>query len=401
MNRIAPDLLAPQLAASRVPINAEVVAYFPDSPRRAYQVEQWLPVFEELTKHHQVVVILREMATLRHLQDLTSLPLVCVSRFVDLMTLYDISEFKVGIYPNNSSRNFQSLNNPRMLHVHVNHGESDKLSSFSNQAKGYDRVFVAGEVAVERYREALICFDPEKVVAVGRPQLDLTFKPELTESSRRTVLYAPTWSGESESNNWTSLDRYGVSIVEQILSLPDIRLIYKPHPRVELTSDEPVAAAHQRIVALIRAAKVRDPEAGHQVRMTGNILAMFDRVDVLVGDVSSVTLDYLYLRPDRPIFLADRRTNRALLESDTPLTTGADIIDSSTVASFGETLAARLADDGLAEARTKTRQHYFGDLGPGDSSTRFMAAVSALVAERDSLLRGRRRVTSGDVDEHS
>ena len=60
------------------------------------------------------------------------------------MTLYDIGDFKVGIYVNNSNRNFQSLNNPRMLHVHVNHGESDKLSSFSNQVKAYDRVFVAG-----------------------------------------------------------------------------------------------------------------------------------------------------------------------------------------------------------------------------------------------------------------
>ncbi|HEX6936788.1 MAG TPA: CDP-glycerol--glycerophosphate glycerophosphotransferase, partial [Actinomycetes bacterium] len=83
------------------------------------------------------------------------------------MTLYDLSDFKLGIYVNNGNRNFQSLNNPRMLHVHVNHGESDKLSSFSNQVKAYDRVFVAGQVALDRYREALIAFDERKVVMVG------------------------------------------------------------------------------------------------------------------------------------------------------------------------------------------------------------------------------------------
>ena len=30
-----------------------------------------------------------------------------------------------------------------MLHVHVNHGESDKLSQLLNQVKAYDRVLVA------------------------------------------------------------------------------------------------------------------------------------------------------------------------------------------------------------------------------------------------------------------
>jgi hypothetical protein len=401
LNRIAPDLLGPQLAAWRVRVDAEVVLYYPDSPERAYQIEQWLPVMEQLHEKHPVVIVLREMSALRHLQERTTLPLVCVKSLADMMTLYDMSDYKVCIYVNNSYRNFHSLNNPRVLHVHVNHGESDKLSSFSNQVKAYDRVFVAGDVAVERYREALINFDEAKVVPVGRPQLDLTFAPELAESSRRTVMYAPTWEGESESNNWTSLDKFGVSIVEQALALPDVRVIYKPHPRVPGSKKPGVAEAHNRITALIKEAAARDPEAGHATRMTGNILAMFDRVDALVGDVSSVTLDYLYLRPDCPIFLTDRRNNRSLLERDAPLTAGSDIVDATSLPEFGATLGGRLADDARREDRHKVRHHYFGDLGPGDSSKRFQAAVAELIEKRDQLLAGHRRVTTGDVDEHS
>jgi hypothetical protein len=399
--RLAPDSLPPQMAASRVPVDAEVVAYFPDGPDRLYQLEQWLPVFEELSEHHSVVIVLRDIRSLKALQDLTSLPIVCLTTFLDLMTLYDMGDFKVGIYVNNSQRNFQSLNNPRMLHVHVNHGESDKLSSFSNQVKAYDRVFVAGQVAADRYREALIAFDEAKVTKVGRPQLDLTFSPELSESTRRTVMYAPTWEGESESNNWTSLDCYGVRIVEQVLALPDVRLVYKPHPRVAQSGNRGVSRAHKKIVGLIEAAAARDPQAGHRTRLDGNILAMFGRVDALVGDISSVTLDYLYLRPDGPIFLTDRRNDRALLENDSPLTAGADVVDSSTVASFGATLASRLADDTRHEDRIKTRAHYFGDLQPGESSKRFRDAVGELVSLRDELLVGHRRVTTGDIDEHS
>jgi hypothetical protein len=316
------------------------------------------------------------------------------------MNLYDAGEFKVGIYVNNGQRNFQSLNNPRMLHVHVNHGESDKLSSFSNQVKAYDRVFVAGPAAVERYREALIAFDDSTVVPVGRPQLDLDMTPELPPSTRRTVMYAPTWEGESESNNWTSLDCFGVRIVTDLLSLPDVRVVYKPHPRVPGSAHAGIRSAHRKIASLIEKAAEADPAAGHLVRMEGNILAMFGRCDALVGDVSSVTLDFLYLRAEAPIFLTDRRDDRELLASDTPLTGGADIVDSTTIDGFAAAMSDALANDKRREDRIRTRAHYFGDLGPGDSSRMFEKAVSELIAERDRLLAGHRRVTTGDVDEH-
>lgn len=398
--RLAPDAFAPQMAAARIPIDAEVVAYFGDDADRLYQLDQWLPVLERLSAAHRVVVVLRELGALRGLQDRTTLPTVCVSRFLDLMNLYDAGDFKVGIYVNNGQRNFQSLTNPRMLHVHVNHGESDKLSSFSNQVKAYDRVFVAGPAAVERYREALIAFDDRKLVPVGRPQLDLDLTPELPASRRSTVLYAPTWEGESESNNWTSLDCYGVRIVEAMLALPEVRVVYKPHPRVAGSGHPGVSRAHRKIMSLVAAANQRDPEAGHLARTDANILAMFGRCDALVGDVSSVTLDFLYLRPDAPIFLTDRRNDRELLRSDSPLTQGADVVDATTLAGFGSALTDALVNDKRREDRARTRAHYFGDLGPGESSARFAHAVAELVQERDRLLVGHRRVSTGDVDSH-
>jgi hypothetical protein len=398
--RLVGDRLGPQIAAARVPIDAEVVVHFPEDPERLYQLEQWLPVFDSLAAHHRVLLVVRDIRTMDALVGRTTLPTVCVATFLDLMNLYDLGEFKVAIYVNNGFRNFQSLNNPRMLHVHVNHGESDKLSSFSNQVKGYDRVFVAGPVAAERYREALIEFDDRKLVMVGRPQIDMEFAQTLPTSSRRTVMYGPTWEGESESNNWTSLDCFGVSIVEQALAVPDQRLVYRPHPRVVTSHHPGVAKAHRSIVALIEAANARDPQAGHLVSLSGDILAMFGGCDALVGDVSSVSLDFLYMRPACPIFLTDRRDDRDLLIADSPLAEGSDVIDSSTIAAFGTLLADRLEDDARREDRARARKHYFGDLRAGESTSRFLEAVSDLIVTRDELLAGHRRVTTGDVDEH-
>jgi hypothetical protein len=398
--RLVGDRLGPQLAASRVALDADVIVHFPEEPERLYQLEQWLRVLERLAQRHKVMLVLRDIRTMHALEGQTRLPVVCVTSFPDLMSLYDLGTFKVCIYVNHGFRNFQSLNSPRMLHVHVNHGESDKLSSFSNQVKGYDRVFVAGPIAVERYRNALIDFDDRKLVLVGRPQLDLEFRPELAASDRRTVMYAPTWEGESESNNWTSLDVYGVRIVEQALALPDVRLVYKPHPRVAASPDQGVLKAHRAIMRLIEAARTRDPQAGHLVSLDGNILAMFPRVDALVGDVSSVTLDFLYLRPQGPIFLTDRRDDRDLLFADSPLAAGADLIDGSTVGEFATVLASRLREDARRDDRLAARQRYFGDLAAGESTERFLAAVDELIVARDAMLAGHRRVTMSDVDEH-
>ena len=106
------------MAAARIPVDAEVAVYYADSPERVYQLNQWLPVLEKLSATHKVVLILRDIRTLKDVQDRTTLPVVCMTTFLDLMNLYDAGEFKVGMYVNNGQRNFQSLNNPRMLHAH-------------------------------------------------------------------------------------------------------------------------------------------------------------------------------------------------------------------------------------------------------------------------------------------
>ncbi|MFI7588597.1 CDP-glycerol glycerophosphotransferase family protein [Spongisporangium articulatum] len=367
---------------------AEVIVYFADDPRKLYQLDQWLPVLAELHKRHQVLIALRKMDSLLDLRARTFIPSVYVRRLADLLELYDELEPKVAIYVNNGVANFQSLAVSTMLHVHVNHGESDKVSMVSNQAKSYDRVFVAGEAAERRHAAALIDFDQRKLVRVGRPQLDLTFPPQLPPTTRRTVMYAPTWEGENDFNNYTSVDVYGPAIVSQLLDLPDVRLVYRPHPRVLTSTDPGVAAGHQEILRLLEAADRRDPGAGHTSSMEGNTLALFGHADAMVTDVSSIGLDFLYLRTEKPLFIADRRNDRDLLAVDAPISAACDVIDAGTIATLGATVAARLDSDQRLSSRQELRQFYFGDLAPGESTERFLAAVSEVIAQRDRLIQG-------------
>lgn len=360
-----------------------VVVYFADPPELAYQIQQWLPVLEQLAQHRPLAIVSRNWGTTTLLRDSTSLPVLFTRKLDGLRRIYDQVDAKAVIYVNNGMRNFQSLIYQRGLHIHVNHGESDKISMVSNQAKAYDHVVVAGQAAVERHQRALIGFDLERLEVCGRPQLDLQVEPVLAPvAGRRTVLYAPTWSGEDDANNYTSLDRYGVAIVRTLLARDDVRVIYKPHPRVLTTDDKAVAAAHATIRRLLAD---QDPAAGHAMPFEENILGLFDGVDLLVTDISSVGLDFLYLRPDAPIVLTDRRSDRERLLADAPIAGAVDVVDDESVADLTALLAANLADDPRHEARAGMRDHYFG-FARGESSRRFLDFVVGCVDRRDALI---------------
>lgn len=366
-----------------------VVAYFADSPATIYQIKQWLPVFEQVAQRHPFIIVTRKMDTTRQLRDLTDLP-VAFARTIDgVLALYDQIGVKNVIYVNNGMRNFQSLIYQSALHVHVNHGESDKVSMVSNQAKSYDRVVVAGQAAIERHRRALINFDEGRLAVCGRPQLDLEVAPALRpdRAGRRTVLYAPTWSGENDANNYTSLDRYGVAIVKAILAQDDVRLVYKPHPRVINGTDPACGAAHDEILHLVEAA---NHDGGkHLMPFDADPLAVFEGVDLLVTDISSIGLDFLYLHPETPIVLTDRRTHRARLVAESPVAGAVDVVDGDTVGDVDRLLRENLARDPHSDARKNARQHYFG-FERGESSARFLDFVDECLQERDRLVAGAR-----------
>jgi len=357
-----------------------VVVYFGDDPRRLYQLWQWIPVLERLHGRHPVLLVARDPRTYTELHHRTSLPHVLAPTFADLVDLYENSAHKIAIYVNNSAHNFQSLVGRRMLHVHVNHGESDKVCMVSNQVKAYDRVFVAGEAAVRRYRAGLIDFDTGRLVRVGRPQLDLRPSPVLPPTSRRTILYAPTWEGENTSNNYTSVDRYGAAIVSAALAVPDVRVVYKPHPRIAISPHPTVLAAHEQIIRLL------DDDREHQVMTDADIFAVFPGCDLMITDVSSVGLDFLYLHPDKPLFITDRHDDRDQLRVEAPVSRCADVVDSATIGVLAHTLAARLAHDEHKPGRDATRRYYFDNLGRGESTERFLAAIDDVMTARDRMM---------------
>jgi len=336
--------------------------------------------------------VVRHIETYRALLGITSLRVLLVPRYEILMALYDRADFHAVIYVNNGWTNFQSLSFQQAVHIHVNHGESDKICMVSNQAKAYDKVFVAGEAAVRRHAAALAWFDPTHLVRVGRPQLDLPVPSAVSAFDGSTITYAPTWEGEDDANNYTSVDRYGARIIAAALAQPGARVLYKPHPRVAISDDAGVSKGHQQILRLMDQAIASDPARGHAVLMTADVLGVIRDTDVMIADVSSVSLDHLYLRPDSPLALTDRRTDRARLLEDAPVASGAYIVDESTIGTLGPDLASILADDHLHAKRYELRDFYFGGLAAGQSTEHFWAELKDAIRHHDAALRELSRV---------
>jgi hypothetical protein len=351
-----------------------------------YQFVPWLPVLELLDHQEPVGIVLRQEDTAAEVRDRTTLPVLVAEEFAELRELYAALDAKVTLYCNNSLRNFQSLLEARMLHVHINHGESDKQSMASNNAKSYDRVFVAGEAAVQRIASGLLEFDLSRLVRIGRPQLDLRREPVLAPSDRPTVLYAPTWEGDADYNNYSSLDRFGPELVRQLLAVGDVRVVYKPHPRVVTSDDARIAEAHREVTALLGDDHVALPDA--------DILAVMPDCDAMVTDVSSVGLDWLYLCTDRPLFIADRHDDPDRLRVEAPVSRCADVVDSTTLSGLSDLVARRLEHDELHLQRIAMRHHYFDDVKVGDSTARFLTEVRELAALRDRLLPGFEQVAT-------
>lgn len=362
--------------------SATVALYFADQPEKLYQLTQWLPIFEARTDMRTIVVV-RHIESYRQLKTQTDLQVLLVPRYEVLMALYDRADFHAVVYVNNGWTNFQSLAFQQAVHIHVNHGESDKISMVSNQAKAYDRVFVAGRAAIARHEAALAWFDTEHLVPVGRPQLDLIVPSPLPPFPGHTITYAPTWEGEDEANNYTSVDCYGPELVRAALSQPDARVVYKPHPRISESPNPQVRRNHERIVAML---------AGHEPHAylpNADILGILPETDTLIADVSSVSLDHLYLRPDARLLLTDRRSDRAQLLDDAPIAAASTIIDAHSV-SDAERLMRGPAQDG----RRALRDYYFDGLAPGESTNRFWTELSRAIDEHDAALQrlSRRRV---------
>lgn len=355
----------------------DVVVYFSGDMGNIYQIQQWLNPLEALNKENKVLIISRNADAYDWIQGSTGFPVAYCKTMTSLLKLYEDNDFKCILYVNNAATNFQSLCENTALHVHINHGESEKTSTFTNRAKAYDFTFIVADAAYEKYANNLINMDLSKLVKIGRPQADFIKIVEGPETDKKVILYAPTWEATHFSMNYTSLPDYGVSFVNDIIEHGDYYLIYRPHPNTG-SRDFLTKQADNKIREIISSADnamVMDKE---------DINSVFELTDLAIFDNSAVTVDFLAF--DKPMLMTDYfYRQKEVATGKSKIITACEAIDNDNYEDVLALIEQSLMFDAKAEQRGDMKRYFLGDYVRGESTELFVNKVKEIIRMREGL----------------
>lgn len=278
---------------------------------------------------------------------------------------------KAILYANNAHRNIDMLRRfPRLTHVQMLHGDSDKPPSFSPVTANFDKIFVAGQLGQDRYARNGVILPEDAFVHVGRPQVKgraVGQRPSWRDGP--VIAYMPTWLGGQAEAQFSSLDRAGPVLRAIRAASPEAEILFKPHP---LSYKDP---SWKLLEPSLRA--VMREIGATAIDRRENADRIYERADLLVTDISSTMADFLHA--DRPLAVILPR--RVLRDRDRafPMLPAVYAI-SGDLADISARLSDALGPDSLKDRRRAMRTYAFGaDERPADA--RFIAAIRQLAGE--------------------
>ncbi len=328
-----------------------------------YQLTMWLPYLRQLDR--RFVIITRDHRWLARAGALGPEPMLSSPRLSGLDDCM-VDSIRAVFHVNTDQLGVDLVRYWDRTQIQLNHGDSDKPSSFHPMIAMFDKIFVAGQAAIDRFSDHGVVVEQSKFVIVGRPQT-ADIVPAGTGDTR-TVLYAPTWRGGTADMSLTSLWS-GEQIVATLLEL-GATVVFRPHPYS--LGDKASRAVIARIDALL--ARSRTPDRDHRTSDrtgSGPIAEWFNRTDALVSDVSSVPVDHL--QSGKPLAIAmppGAQVGAALAEAAYLLPLDGDLVAG---------LTAMMGEDPLAEQRARTRVHHLGDIPAEDLVAHFLRAARAAI----------------------
>lgn len=353
---------------------APVFAFHWQAPAgTGYQASMWLPYLERIGVPFFVLV--RTSANFAEVAAMTSAPVILRVGLEDLDPVVCPS-LKAVFYANTAVRNSHMIRFPHLTHIQLNHGDSDKIASVSPTFRQYDKNFVAGQAAIDRFAKHGVLTRADQFEIVGRPQLEHVQRASgpISAIEHPRVLYSPTWSGFYEDSDYSSLPA-GPAIVSALLA-HGCTVVFRPHPYARRHKAN--AEATDQIIALLEAdaretgrAHVYGPPA--ETEMT--VADCFNACDAMVSDVSSLVSDFLI--SGKPFAMAAVRARGEAFVAEFPLAEAAyvfDMVDGVPVG-FDALLDDLLGPDPKADARRALRSYYLSDTEPAQMVDRFVATA--------------------------
>ncbi|MDG4801862.1 CDP-glycerol glycerophosphotransferase family protein [Micromonospora sp. WMMD980] len=338
----------------------EFVLHFSAPPGSEYQLTMWLPYLERIGR--PFLVVLREPEFLATVAAATRAPVVLCPTLKALDEAL-VPSLRAAFYVNHGAKNAHCIRFHQLTHVQLHHGDSDKAPSANPVSAIFDKIFVAGPAAIDRYARAGVEIPAEKFVVVGRPQVEAieVRREPAPASAHPTVLYTPTWTGHHADANYCSLP-VAETLIRRLIDR-GAAVILRAHPY----TDRNPASARQlaRLTELLAAdrAKTGRPHLwGAAAAGELTLTECVNRADALVSDVSGVISDWLY--SGKPYAVTDTGVDGEHFVARFPLASCGYVLRRD-MSNVDEVLTALLDSDPKAAERWAARSRYLGDF-PAD-----------------------------------
>ncbi|MGW4296408.1 CDP-glycerol glycerophosphotransferase family protein [Micromonospora chersina] len=340
----------------------------------AYQLAMWLPYLERLNR--KFFVLVRNQTNFHEVVGLTKAPVVMRMGLNQLDEVIAPS-LRAAFYVNTATVNNHVVRYTNLKHIQLNHGDSDKVPSHNPVFRLYDKNFVAGQAAIDRFAANGVSMPAEMFTIVGRPQVEnvaIATGPIASIANPR-VLYAPTWAGFYADSNYSSL-LVGYDIIKALVAR-GCSVVFRPHPYSQRSAA--LARECDRIRTLLaedRRTNGRPHVFGAEAEVAMTVADCFNASDAMVSDVSSVVADYLY--SEKPFAMVAVSTPASRFPEEFPLARAAYVIDAhgGRLEGLDTALDDLLGSDPLAGARRDLKKYYLGDIPSDRYAQRFLDEAS-------------------------
>lgn len=368
--REAPDAISQKLAE----MQPRFVLYWTAHPNSQYQIAMWIPYLQRVGMPFFILV--RDAGLMSEAAAVAGGAPVVYAPSWSVLDRMIPNSLTTAFYVTHADRNWAFLRFPQLTHVYLGHGDSEKTPSFNPVSSIYDKVYVAGQAAIDRYDAHDVMLPIEKFAIVGRPQVESIERDESSIGAKAapTVLYAPTWAGAYSDSAYSSTGR-AMPLIDDLLRRGCV-VIFRPHPYSY--QDPELAAACRRVIDRLRAHREETGTPhrfGQEAEQSMTVNECFNASDAMIADVSSVISDYLF--SGKPLGLVTSTAATADELSAWPLARGLYVFDEE--GSWEGVLDRMLGEDPLAERRADLRDYYLGAFPAQDYAEVFIGAVRAQV----------------------
>jgi len=220
-------------------------------------IDQVYPPFEKgfFPKDEVLIVYKHHFESVKYIQrDLKKYGLHghCIINLRDIPSV----ENAIWFYTHNSMFNFAVINkNLYSKHVWIGHGDSEKIAYYKKMIRVFDHILVTGDLAIERFVKHKIFMKEErsKFIRIGKSAL-CSVMPKVNSGSKKALLFAPTWEGAMEEENYSTLHLHheNRAFIEKVVKLKEIEtLVIKLHPNTGIRDSKLVTQTLETIESLL------------------------------------------------------------------------------------------------------------------------------------------------------